>query len=931
MEGVSAAGFGLFGREEHVGVVAGLLTTGGSAVVGGEPGTGKSSLLGVFGQLAQRGGRRVLTVTPTQFDQGLPFAGLAELASQVPERVAASLPDPQRRALEVALQRADPDGADVDPLAVPLAARGAITVLCEAEPVAVVIDDLQWLDPATTGSLAFALRRLALPPERLVVLVGTRPEGGGSDVISALGPSRHDLKLGPLDEGAIGQLLRRRTALRWTPPMSAGVARASGGNPFLALMIAEAMQSEASRWRWSAQDGHDPVFPVPPSLAGILGEKVALLPDDAREVLLLASAAGRITLGQLDAIVGPARVREALEAAVDRDVARVGAGSTVAFGHPMLASAIYDAAEPSARRHAHRILAEFLDDPVERARHRARTVIAPVESVALELEHAADISRGRGAQSLAAELLEAAASATPVDTDPAAAFTRWLAAVDAHMGAGDEAAATAALDQVHELATTSDMKAQVLLRRSRLVRQFIAARELAEQALRLLPPGDPLRAEVLVDIGEIHRMEGHGRLARRLAQLALADATERGDLGGQLAALNLKLMVERLWGVRTADQTYAELAALADNPALDGPLHPLSWIRTWLGSFFAPWDDDGAEKRAREGIESLVQAGQYGVLSHLYVSLVMVLIRSSNVADAASALDEADRVGAWVSTLQPQEYMAHILVRAYQGDVDVARRLTVEALAARGIQGLAYWRGGFLAQLGFIETSARDWQAALVALRELAGLFAHTGMVDLEQLLWPVDYADAALQVGALDEVETAVGLLRRQGAAGRPEATVAADRCQALLTAARGDTDVALHELVRITDLADAECPFEAARSQLALGQVYRRAGYKGMSSQTLGAAGEAFDAVGAPRWAERARHEAGRTGLHHSAGLTVTERRVAQLVAAGRSNQETADELFISAKTVEANLTRIYRKLAVRSRTELAARLSSKQSDLP
>jgi DNA-binding CsgD family transcriptional regulator len=309
----------------------------------------------------------------------------------------------------------------------------------------------------------------------------------------------------------------------------------------------------------------------------------------------------------------------------------------------------------------------------------------------------------------------------------------------------------------------------------------------------------------------------------------------------------------------------------------------------------------------------------------------MVLIRSSRVADAATALDEADRMGGWVAILQPQEYMAHILVRAYQGDLDEARRLTGEALAEEGIQGLAYWRGGFLAQLGFIETSAREWQAALPALRELAGLFAKTGMVDLEQLLWPVDYADAALQVGALDEVAAAIDLLRRQGAVGRPEATVAADRCQALLTAARGDTDTALHELVRITDLEDAECPFEAARSKLALGQVYRRAGYKGMSNQTLVAAAEAFDVIGTPRWAERARHEAARTGLHPSTGLTETERRVAQLVATGRSNQETADELFISAKTVEANLTRIYRKLAVRSRTELAARLSSNPTDLP
>jgi DNA-binding CsgD family transcriptional regulator len=232
----------------------------------------------------------------------------------------------------------------------------------------------------------------------------------------------------------------------------------------------------------------------------------------------------------------------------------------------------------------------------------------------------------------------------------------------------------------------------------------------------------------------------------------------------------------------------------------------------------------------------------------------------------------------------------------------------------------------FLAQLGFIETSARNWQAALEALREVAEIFTSTEMVELEQLLWGVDYADAALQVGSLQEVEVAISLLRRQGVAGRPEATVAAERCQALLTAARGDVNNALSELVKIVGQPGSECSFEATRSRLALGQVFRRAGYKGMASDALNEAAAAFEELGIPRWAQRARDEAGRVGLHHTANtLTATERRIAELVGSGRSNQETAAELFISVKTVEANLTRIYRKLSVRSRTQLANRMNT------
>jgi DNA-binding CsgD family transcriptional regulator len=149
------------------------------------------------------------------------------------------------------------------------------------------------------------------------------------------------------------------------------------------------------------------------------------------------------------------------------------------------------------------------------------------------------------------------------------------------------------------------------------------------------------------------------------------------------------------------------------------------------------------------------------------------------------------------------------------------------------------------------------------------------------------------------------------------------------LLTAASGDVDNALNQLVKVVNQPGAECPFETARSRLALGQVYRRAGYKGMANEVLTAVADTFEELGIPRWAERARDEAGRVGLHPTTStLTATERRVAKLVGSGHSNQETAAELFMSVKTVEANLTRIYRKLSVRSRTELANRLNTLDS---
>ena len=610
-----------------------------------------------------------------------------------------------------------------------------------------------------------------------------------------------------------------------------------------------------------------------------------------------------------------------------------GPGSVIAFSHPLLGSAVYDAATPAEYRHAHRVLAEMVEDPVERARHRSRTITAPNEAVAADLERAAEISRSRGAQRLAGELSERAALATPSTVGAASGLGRWLRAVDIYSDAGDEMAARAALDKGADLATAPEQQAQVLVRRVRLAADVPTARSLAEQALRLARPAGEVRAGILGTLATICRMQGDGTRALELARTAVTEASALQRWDVQIEALSKRLSIERHWGVGRPQQSLRDIERLADRATSSLPASSLAFIR----GFYADWNDEAAEQHVRDGIVWAVDAGRYGDLSLLYVGLVLVLIRASKVREARAALDEAARSGAWTAATRDwsaasnsQEAMARILVDAHAGDLDVAREWAQRALAQPHIQGSTYWRGGFLAQLGFIETSARNWQAALEAMRELADIFASTKMVDIEALLWGVDYADAALQVGAMQDVEAAIAVLRRQASAGRPEAAAAADRCEALLKATRGDVDDAMNELRTIVDRTGSECPFEAARSRLALGQVYRRAGYKGLASQTLNAAADAFAQLRIPRWAERARSEAGRVGLHPTTStLTATEHRVAELVGSGRSNHETAAELFMSVKTVEANLTRIYRKLSVRSRTELANHLNKIDSE--
>jgi DNA-binding NarL/FixJ family response regulator len=399
---------------------------------------------------------------------------------------------------------------------------------------------------------------------------------------------------------------------------------------------------------------------------------------------------------------------------------------------------------------------------------------------------------------------------------------------------------------------------------------------------------------------------------------ATAAAKAAGEPLAYLHALYGQLTVEQGWGLGDADATQKIIDGLLAAEKDRIPTSPIAWEY----AFSAPWHDREAAEVVRTGIADHLEAGRYGELAQMYIALILNLVRASRFAEAAEALHEADRHGAW-SESNFQEDLARTLVYGVIGEVDRGRTIAQDAADRAAKVGSKYLRAGFLAQLGFIETSAGEWHAALVALREVADILRAAKMVDFASALWAVDYVDAALQVGALDEVTVAVGFLR-QGSGGRPDVIAAADRCAALLTAASGETDRAMSQLREVVAREGIECPFEAARSRLALGQVARRAGHKGTAAEALTAAAEIFDQLGVTLWAERARDDAARTGLQPtSTTLTGTERRVAELVSQGHSNHQVAAEMFISVKTVEANLTRIYRKLSVRSRTELSVRL--------
>ena len=334
------------------------------------------------------------------------------------------MPAPQRRALEVALLRREPEQTGVDQLAVSLATLQVLRTLAADAPVVVGIDDLQWLDGATTRVLAFVLRRLG--DERLGLVVSVRAEHADRlplQVEQALPePQRLVLRVGPLPVGVLDQLLRDRLGLALSRPSLQRLQQVCGGNPFYALELARVLPAGATLAPGEA-------LQVPTTLAGLLRGRLQQVSDRAGGLLLAAAALAKPTVALLEQVGGG--LDEALAAGIlERD------GVLVRFRHPLLGSLVYADASAPQRHQTHRLLAELVDEPEEQALHLALGTQDPDERAAGRLEDAAQRASARGAPDAAAQLAEHASRLTPVRWSPADCRRR-LAASDYHARAGN--------------------------------------------------------------------------------------------------------------------------------------------------------------------------------------------------------------------------------------------------------------------------------------------------------------------------------------------------------------------------------------------------------------------------------------------------------------------------------------------------------------
>ena len=909
----------LVGRERELAAIAEFLKTDTVAcavVIEGEPGIGKTTVWEAAVSSALERGFRPLRARPGDSEAKLAFSGLADLLGEALPDVLIELPPPQRRALKIALLLEDGGGARADRRAVAAGLLSALRMLSTSAPLLVAIDDAQWFDRSSAAALEYAARRLREEPVALLVARRLNDEGGLEQTLAS--ERILHVQVGALDFVALNTLLHARLGTVLSRPLLHRIHELSGGNPFFALELAR----EPERV--------EPGRGLPPTLDALVRGRVSTLPEEARTALLVAAAASQPTVELVERAVG---MPDALVAAEAAHVVALEHGN-VSFDHPLLASAAYELADPAQRRDVHRRLGRLVGDPEERARHLAAAATGPDEAVAAALEEGAARARSRGAPAAAAELSEQAAQLTTI-ADSAAARRRSSDAGYYHFESGDSRRALAMLEEVVRELAAGVERAEVLIRLARVHSysdDLQAATNLFLQAADEAGDDSLSRARALDGAAtQLFRRRRELEAAVEYAKRAAALAGELGEEALVGEALSSQVLAEATLGrpeaAATLEAALAHQAAATSERVLAQPRFTAAIARMW-------WDEPAAVRETYEELaEHGRQLGDEGSLAYVHLMLAQADILLGELdraeADAAAARDIAEQGGQ--ETLIAYALAVRAMADAHRGR-EAARLSAKQALELGGRTQNTPAVHFATAALGLLDLSTGGAEEAAAVLEPLVE-FARTEQIREPGLTrYATDRVEALVELGRVDEAAELLDWYEANAERlGRRSALAASWRCRGLLAAAARRIDDALDAFGRALAEHDAVLlPFDRARTLLALGATLRRAKRKADARRALEEAIAAFDSLGAAAFAARARSELERIGGRppSKGGLTPTERQIAELVAEGRSNKEVAAALFVSVKTVEANLSRTYAKLGIRSRAGLARHLASEGS---
>jgi DNA-binding CsgD family transcriptional regulator len=929
----------LVGRDEELGSLVRLLDAPdelpAAAVVVGEAGIGKTALWLAAAEEAAARGYIVLSCRPSEAEARFSFSGLADLLGEQVAEVLPELAGPQRSALETALGLSST--GPVEERLVAFAFLNALRRLGESNCVVVAVDDVQSLDEPSASLLHYALARLETEPVvALLTARGATPSwvGRGEAAGRLLA-----LELGPLSVGALHELLRARIDVAFPRPVLLRIWETSGGNPFFALELARALQRR----------GRSPVpgeeLPLPPSLEELVQERIDSLSAPARQVVRAVAALTEPTVTLVEAAVG----READLGLADA----LGAGVLQADGdrlrltHSLLGWAVSAHSTPAERRSLHERLAELVPVGEERARHLALAAAGPSREAASALEEAAQAAHARGAPAAAAELAEQALRLTP-GADSQELRRRAVVAADRLRQAGDSRQAIALLEQARASAPPGPPRAAVLMHLVQPTWDARGPREalvLCQEALAEAEGDDTLEATIRLDLADLMRGFVEGASSGRgleHAELAVAAARRAGDPALNCRALAMFGLLHFIAGRGIPRGEMDEALALERSLGLALERSPgASPVAeaTWVLAHQLAWSGDELERARRHLHAYRTAIGDRQGLEERFVLWWLSLVewRAGNWDLAARYTADmfvlAEQAG--YEAERPIFDLAAAAIAAHQGRVEEARARAGDALELaekvgnRLAQALHFW------VFGFIEVSLDNPGAGLANLRRAWEIYDGLGYFEPGHRLELADTLEALIAVGELDEAEQRLALWEeRARALDRAWAIAIMARCRALLLAAQGDFAGSLAAFEEaLAEHARSVYPFEHARTLFALGTTQRRARQRGAARATLEQALGIFEELGAPLWSDKARAELARIGgrAPSRGELTESERRIAALVAEGRTNREVADALFLTEHTVETALTRVYRKLGVRSRAELAVRLAQETKEPP
>jgi DNA-binding CsgD family transcriptional regulator len=906
----------LVGRASLLAAAETALTGGGGVALHGPAGIGKTAVLDALALAATARGDLVVRLRPAAAELTLPYAGIADLIAQLPPDCGTALPPAQRTAL-AALRQGLPPRAGMPALARRLVLPLLLAACARQRPLLLVVDDAQWLDAESAELIGFAMRRRPGPRVR-VVAAERRPGPDGFRRAVRLCPAPvTELEVPPLDADDLTALLEARGLPCRT---ASRLHEASGGNPFLALELGGAVAPGPS-WRPA---------PLPGTARTLLRDRLAALPPETVTTLLTAALATEPTVTQL--------VRAGREDA-GRDLRLAAAAGVVAldgeairFTPPALATVLADDAGAADRAAVHDALAGAAVTEIDAVRHRALRSGRPDAEVARSLAAAAERAAA-GAPRAAAELYLLAADRCPLDL--AGDRLDWLVeAGRTAMVAGAPALAGRAAEAV--LAADSPAGHRV---RARVVLIDLAGQALAGMgetfAAALIEAGDDpaLVAPVRLRLTWAAMLAGELDSAAVEADRAITAARATGDATTEAMALTALAQIQRLRG--EARWTATLQRALA-RPYADVP-GTLNQGPRYMAARFAMVDDRLDEARA-ELLTLLAVAEQ----DRSGEALAEVLRSLSEVATRAGrcreALQYAHRAvaAAQEAGLSPGPTWYTAAVAELAGG-----SLTAAAgFARRGVRASEqesdgiYLRRNLHAQ-GLAEMRAGDVRAGVTALLRLRDLEASPPSSDPMIVRW---HGDLAGGLAALGEHEEAAATLAEARAAAKrlgvtPGVTGYLDRAAAVVLSESGHADTAvLLSTAAALHFEQLHQPIEQGHALLVQGGAERRRRRYAAARLAIGAALGIFVQAGAQPWVEQTERALARTeGTTNGSadapdlGLTSTEARIAGLVRDGASNREIATQLYLSVKTVEATLTRVYRKLGVRSRTQLSLRLAA------